>query len=199
MIPTLKEVLEVGTTLSEGWRRRRAAKARELAALRLLYLEVLGNIEALRMFDLEAKQKASGGDPEWAAVASCLSISAHEAVYLEMPRGRGDAGLTGSTTAFREWAAAGESVVDDDDGIEVDVEVPSGMGAKANCFVSVSDSLRFVCMKVRALAAIAGARPSTLHLLRDCRFAVRLTNIRVHETHLRVKLAQFLGSASIGA
>jgi len=187
MFSTIKEVVDVTKELVELWQKRGEGEEQRTAMLRLLYLEALQNLDTLGMFAVGAPGAPAADDPAWTKVAKLLDTAAHETALLSLEPGaivatsKAPEGLRGF---FTRRAGA---VEEEDEGaeVEVTVEVPPGVGKRQAGFVSVLDSLRFVCLKVRSLRRMAEADPACDAARARCRFTHRLTNIARHEEHLR--------------
>lgn len=187
MFSTIKDVVDVTKELVELWQKRGEGEEQRVAMLRLLYLEALQNLDTLGMFAIGAPGAPSADDSVWPRVARLLDTAAHETALLSLEPGALAGAQKDATGLLGFFTGRRGTVKEEDDGMdfEVTVDVPAGVRKRQTSFVSVLDSLRFVCLKTRSLCRMADADESCESARARCRFTVRLMNIARHEEHLR--------------
>jgi hypothetical protein len=191
-ILTAASFIDAARALVDFWKAKDSEKARVISMLRFLYLEVLQNLSVLEMYALGEGKGQGAGDQAWLLVARQLSTAAHEAAILSFnPAMLGEKALT----KWRLLSFLGtdqEPIIFEDDGISAPNESERAETTDLDNPRNVLNCLRFIHSKVQSLKQLASADPACIPLRRNCRFSVRLLNIRACEERLRKVLRAHL-------
>ena len=150
-------------------------KDRELALLRLLYMEINENLEVMKTIKWSEEAGVSCTDPAYKEIAKGLSNAAHQAVLTT--RILDNVSLSG-------WEIGGEPIMVNR--IELN---EMGENETVEKHMQVSQALKTVCVSISTLQRLADMNVSP-EVSRSVRYGIRLENVESYLCALNNKLLE---------